>query len=127
MLGSARFTFTPMQCKVGANSSQIAPCKGLLSCPACLRKQLKHQQHAVGLPKLGPRARCLARGSDTEPLAVDIRVASVSVDISGAVEQVQVKLTHPDSRLVQVEMKFPLGLVLESKFQHGRLSSADSC
>jgi hypothetical protein len=41
------------------------------------------------------------------------RVASVSVNLGTAVEQVNVPLSDPNSRLVPAEINFPLGLVIE--------------
>lgn len=41
------------------------------------------------------------------------RIASVSVNLGTAVEQVNVPLSDPNSRLVQAEINFPLGLVIE--------------
>jgi hypothetical protein len=41
------------------------------------------------------------------------RIASVSVNLGTAVEQVNVPLSDPNSRLVQAEIEFPLGLVIE--------------
>jgi hypothetical protein len=46
------------------------------------------------------------------------RIASVSVNLGTAVEQVNVPLSDPNSRLVQAEIQFPLGLVIERECLH---------
>eukprot|EP00879_Flechtneria_rotunda_P004362 GHRR01004613.1.p1 GENE.GHRR01004613.1~~GHRR01004613.1.p1 ORF type:complete len:153 (+),score=23.47 GHRR01004613.1:73-531(+) len=44
----------------------------------------------------------------------DSRTASVQVKLGNAIEQINVQLTNPNSKLVHAEMDFPLGLVLEN-------------
>jgi hypothetical protein len=55
--------------------------------------------------------------STTAVTEVPSRTATVQVDLGYAAEQTVVRLTHPNSRLVEATMQFPLGLVLESEAQ----------
>lgn len=48
-----------------------------------------------------------------------MRTATVQVDLGYAAEQAVVPLIHPNSRLVEATMRFPLGLVLESELRLG--------
>lgn len=53
--------------------------------------------------------------SSTTTAVADTRTATVQVDLGHAAEQAVVTLIHPNSRLVEATMRFPLGLVLESR------------
>lgn len=81
------------------------------SCRPANCKQVAPVARAHRINRIACRVSSVSVETEQQPA----RVASVSVNLGNAIEQINVKLTAPNSKLMQAEMQFPLGLVLESE------------
>ena len=81
-----------------------------------MRAYVQSQRVAVrGQPSLCRLRETRKTCPPCKTATTETRVATVEVDVGTAVERISVPLTTEGSRLVKAELRFPLGLVFESK------------